>query len=308
MMKKLISALLAFILILALSVSIAAADPIDTKKESSLTLVYKFNEKYFEGLEIKTFKIAEVFEDGTFELCSPFDMMPVSIHGITTQEEWNIVTSTLASYAKADKLEPDAKAVTDENGTVKFEKLSPGMYLTLGAKMETENEITKFENFITVIPSEKPEGGHNYDVTAYPKCESFIPTVDEVTYKVVKQWADTGYTEKRPESVEIDILRDGELYKTERLSPENNWSLSWTCENDGAEWQAVERNVPEKYTVTVSTKVKTIIITNTYDDPDSSAPQTGDTLVLLPYILATGFAGGVIVIIAIWRKRTEEGK
>ncbi len=307
-MKKLISALLAFILIFALSVATLGANPIDTEKESSLTLTYKYNDKFFEGLEIKTFRIADAFEDGTFELCAPFDSMPVSIHGITTQSEWAVVTSTLASYAKADKLEPAAKALTDAEGTVKFENLTPGMYLTLAVKYETEEEITKFESFITVIPSSDSEGNHNYDVTAYPKCESFKPTVDEITYKIVKQWADTGYTDKRPAEIEIDILRDGEIYATEKLTSEGNWSYSWTCPNDGAEWQAVERNVPEKYTVTVTSKAKTIVITNTYADPDSSAPQTGDTLVLWPYILIMSFAGILTVAVAIWRKRTEEGK
>ena len=305
-MKKLISALFAFALIFSLTLTALAANPVGTDKESSLTLVYKHLDKYFEGLEIKTYRIADASEDGTFELCAPFDSMPVSIHGITTQAEWAVVTSTLASYAKADKLEPTAKAATDEKGTVKFEKLSPGMYLTLAVKYEAEEEITKFENFITVIPATDTEGNHNYDVTAYPKCESSKPTVDIITYKVVKLWADTGYTNKRPKEVKIDILRDGEIYATESLTAKNNWTYSWTCENDGAEWHAVERNVPDNYTVSVTSNGKTIIITNTYDSPDSSAPQTGDTFVLWPYILILGFCGGIILIIAIWRKRTEK--
>jgi len=309
-MKKLISLLLGCLLVAVLAVSgsvpALAAEPVDTDCPASLTLQYKYGGEYFEGLEIKTYRIADVFEDGTFELCAPFDSLPVSIHGITTQTEWKVITSTLAIFTVADELEPTLSALTDEEGFVKFENILPGMYLTLSQKVVTESQSTEFESFITVIPSPDEDGNHNYNVTAYPKCDARILTPDEIGYKAVKQWNDTGYTEKRPEFVNIDIYKDGVLQSTEKLSAENDWCYSWTAPDDGGVWQAVERSVPEGYTVTVSESGNTLIITNTYDYGDSDAPQTGDTLVMWPYILIMCLAGGTVITIAVYRKRTAK--
>lgn len=68
-MRKLISVLcgclaLSFFFV-ASPLTAYASTPIDLGKEASLTLQYRHNEMYFEGMEINTYQIAEVFSDGT---------------------------------------------------------------------------------------------------------------------------------------------------------------------------------------------------------------------------------------------------
>ena len=279
-----------------------AANPIDPTHDSSLTLHYQHNDHNFEGLSIKTFRVAEVFADGTYALCGDFKDYPVSIYSVTSQAEWKNITSTLVSYIVADRLVPTATQTTDKNGAVCFENLLPGMYLTLSVKAEEKSKITTFYDFLTVIPQQQDGEAHNYHVTSYPKCEVQAVTPKETEYKVVKQWKDSGQSKSRPESIEIEILKDGNLAHTQVLSAKNDWCFRWTAEADGGVWTAVERNVPKGYTVTVTQNGTTFLITNAKENT-SVPPYTGDSSVIWPYIVAMAVSGLVLVLLAIYRKR-----
>lgn len=289
-------------IILGLSLAALAVEPVDTEKSAALTVQYKRGEAFFEGLEIETYKIADVFEDGTFELCAPFADYPVNIHGITSQTEWKKIAETLAAFAAADKIEADLSAVTDGTGTVKFEDIKAGMYLTLSERVETEKDVTVFENFITVLPAMGEDEGLEYNVKAFPKCAEYEIKPVEKEYNVIKLWKDTA-PQKRPETVKIDILKNGELFASVVLSDENNWSHTWKAVDDNSNWQAVEREVPDGWTVTVEEKGDTIVVTNTSQYTENNAPQTGVVEVLWPYALAACFAGVVILMLAAVRKR-----
>ena len=305
-MKKFTNALSVFLaLIVALCLGANAfAVAIEPARKSSLTLQYKQGETCFGGVEIKTYRVAEVFEDGTYALCGDFADYPINIYGITSQTEWRGVTSALASYAVADSLSPTRIGTTDDSGMVKFSDILPGMYLTLSVRIETQEEIAIFESFLTVIPSPSDSREHNYDVTAYPKCEKYTPKPDPIEYKVVKQWQDNGHTEKRPDYIEVDIIKNGEIQYTERLSSSDNWSYSWQAEDDGSEWQAIERNIPSDYTVSIVKNGNIITITNICEAP-VNPPPTGDTTVIWHYVLILCLSGAVILVFAACRKRAE---
>ena len=304
-MKKAIYKLsVCLILAFALICSVSAAAPVDPERPSSLTLQYKSGEEYFEGLEVKTYRVADVYEDGTFELCGAFKDYPISIYGITTQAEWKTVAAALDAFAAGDSIAPDLTAVTDGEGKVAFENITAGMYLTIGIRVENEGVVTIFETFLTVVP-QITDGEHNYNVTAYPKHTVYEPAPDEVEYKVLKQWKDAGNTDARPEYVEVDILCDGEKIESKKLSAENNWSYSWSAPDNGAKWQVVERNVPEGYTVSVIEKGTSIVVTNTYENNVMPPPQTGDSLVIWHYVIPMALSGVVIIALALWRRRKE---
>ncbi|MBE6714006.1 MAG: Cna B-type domain-containing protein [Ruminococcaceae bacterium] len=307
-MRKAVFALLSIVFsavfIIAGTFAAFAAEPIDTERLSSLSLQYKQGEKLYGGLEIKAYRIADVFDDGTYALCDDFSEYPVNIYGITTQTEWRRIASTLAAYAVADKIEPHFSAVTDEEGRVAFSGLVPGMYLTLSVRALGDEGIAVFESFVTAVPY-PDESGHIYDVSAFPKCEEYIPAAGKTEHKVVKQWKDSGYTSKRPEFVTVDILKDGELFESVKLSEKNNWSYTWSAEDDGSVWQAVERDIPIDYTMTVVENQNTYIITNAVASNGEDAPQTGDTFVVWPYALGLAFSGGAVMIFAAARGKKE---
>ncbi len=276
------------ILLLSLSASIIAvnAAPVDMQKDLSLTLVYKHNNTFYDSLDIKIYRVADVQADYSFDLARPFASYPINIYKIQSQDEWRTVTKTLKSYIVADKITETAAGKTDKDGKVVFDSLRPGIYLTLGFRHRSGNYITEFEDSLIIIPRLNADESFSYDVTAYPKCDRWSvggggPKDPKTTYKVVKQWKDNGQSEKRAKSIKIDIFRNGVLKETVTLSSSNNWKYSWKTEDDGSEWTVIERDVPKDYTVGISESGTTFIITNTYDEdtpkpPDDNPPPEGE--------------------------------
>lgn len=309
MRKRIVAFLMLFAWLFAVGGATAlSAATVDTKAPSTLTLQYSRGGEAFEGVEVKIHRVADVFADGSFAFTAAFGSYPVRINGITTQAEWKTVTSTLESYITTDSIAPTYTAVTDKDGVVKLENLLPGLYLTESVRVEKEGKVTVFFTFLTALPGMDDSGERIYDVTAYPKSESWEPTPEETEYRVVKQWKDIGYESERPESVEVDIFKDGVLYSTQNLSPENDWSYSWKAPDDGSVWQVIERNIPENYTVTFTNNGNIFIITNEYitsGTEEPPPPRTGDTTVIWPYVIAMCISGGFILIVATRRKRNE---
>ena len=179
------------------------------------------------------------------------------------------------------------------------------MYLTQSVTVQDSERILTFEAFLTVVPYPQEDGSHNYDVTVVPKVRHHTPTPKPLEYKVVKQWKDLGNTQQRPQSVTVDILKDGVVQSTQILSADSDWCYSWTAPDDGSLWQAVERSIPQNYTVTVVSRDNTILITNVYE-VEQEPPKTGETTVLWPYMLLLCFSGGVLILLALWRMRKEQ--
>ena len=304
-MKKVISVFSALFILLsmAFAVTVNAANPIEPDRPASLTVQYTFKDTNFADLEINTYRIAEVFEDGTYALCDGFDHLQINIYGITEQSEWKAIAYTLASYIDADHIAPTYSATTDKDGCAVFENIKTGMYLTTEKKVVNGEEHITFENFITAVPSPSDEGEHLYDIKAFPKYSSYTPSKNEVEYKLIKQWKDTGVADLRPQTVTVDILKDGELHSSVTLSPENNWSYFWKATDDGSVWQAVERNISKDYLVTVEKAGYTFTVTNTCTQAPENAPQTGNTASYMPYLIIMSFSGLCIVLVALILKR-----
>ncbi len=303
-MKKFISLVLifaVFVLTLCTASVSALAVGVDPSIPSSLTIHYKNDGLSFEGVEVRTYHVAGINADTTLTLAGDFADYPINVNAITSNDEWLEITSTLVAYITADGIEPTYTAVTDENGTVCFENIPQGLYLTLSVTVESEELVTVFKDFLTIVPNYGDT--YVYDVVAYPKRYSYTPSPDEVEFKVVKQWKDNGYT-YRPESVDVLIYKNGELYSTQTLSSENNWCYSWIAPDDGSTWTAVEKEVPAEYTVTTVVNGNVITLTNTYDH-DPPPPQLGDTSVIWHYVLIAVASGIALILIATRRRKLD---
>ncbi len=310
-MKKLIALISVWLVLFSLILSAAtgyAANPIDVERPCSLSIEYSYSGEAFSGLEISTYKIADVLEDGTYILTETFADYSVNIYGITSQSEWKSVVSTLSSYIAADSIKPTYKAITNEKGCAEFAGIDAGMYLTLETKTTSGEAIITFESFLSVVPTPMDEGEHLYDVTSRPKCSSYTPTKAEIEYKIVKQWKDNGGSYGRPASVEIDVLKNGKVYTSVTLNAENNWSYSWKCEDDGSKWQAVERNISGDYKASVVYDGTSIVVTNTIQKTpvDPIPPQTNDINRTEPYIISMSVSGILLMLIALVMKRREQ--
>lgn len=303
----------ALLLCAALGASAGAADmsAVDLTRKCSLTVVYAGDGVPFEGLNIEIYRMAEL-ADGVYTLAGDFASYPVDISHVTTQAEWRTVAETLASYVVTDGLVPTAAKKTDENGEAVFTDLGVGMYLVLAKQHRHGHAEYLFEDFLAALPGIDGNGGLQYDVRAIPKYGQYMPAFEEAEYRVIKQWKDGGGAD-RPDSVAIEIYKDGVLQSTQSLSGDNNWSYAWKASDDGAVWTVKEPNVPHGYTVTTEKKDSMTFVVTNYREPteDSSdtetvTPKTGDTAVLWPYVLLIFFAGAVLAAAATRGRRVDE--
>lgn len=300
MIQRIIASCLA-LLCLLLPMQVQAAET-DTQRLCSLTLSYSKDGVGFEGLPVTLYRVADADPDGTFALISPFDAFPVNIYGITSQKEWQETASTLVAYITAQQVPATVTGVTDQAGEIRFTDLPTGLYLVRGIRTQNEKDVYVFSDFMIYLPTPQEDGSLNYDLHAKPKCQFSAPA-DE--YSVIKLWKDADDT-KRPQSITVDIYKNGELYDTVNLSESNGWYHQWS-DADNAEWHVIEQNVPDGYEVTISAQGTTFTILNTNPDAPPS-PETGNSFSIQWWILLLCIAGFAMVVLSLWGNKYEKAK
>ena len=285
--------------------SVSGMERVDVARKCSLALEYSRDGLGFSGLEIRIFRVAEMYEDGTYALVAPYSGFPVTIHGIRSQQEWREAANTLAAYIGSRQVPATKQAFTDESGKVAFSDLTTGIYLVMGVTAETEKATYTFENFCVFLPRPSSDGRMEYALEAKPKSE-YKPKpeeIKEIELKVTKLWKDTGYKSKRPKSVKVDILKDGVVQETVTLNSANNWTYTWKAPEDDSVWSAVEKDVPDAYKVTIDPKGTTITITNTRSSSGGDPPKTGDTFALRPWVMTMSLSGIALAVLGVLGKR-----
>lgn len=98
---------------------------------------------------------------------------------------------------------------------------------------------------------------------------------------VHKIWEDNGYPD-RPQSVEVNLLKNGEVVETVTLKDENQWTWTWDKLDETAQWTVEEAVVPEGYEVSYETEDNTVWITNymDYQPPVDPKPEPIDLTVV----------------------------
>ena len=287
------------------SLYVHAATPLDTDAKASLTGTSQKDGSSFSDLTVDIYRVAEAHPNGEFELIAPFSSYPVSIYDIMEQAQWTNVANTLHAYIVADRITPDAAAVTGADGVAAFTNLETGLYLVEEIVAENTDGTYVFNRFMVYLPTPQADGSYLYDVEACPKCVSFVPKTE---YKVSKLWQDAGHQDDRPLAVIVDIYKNGELRETMVLSAENNWSYTWyVSEEDRGGWSVAERPVGSMYTVTVQQNGSNFSIINTHTSvPDvPEPPKTGDTVNLMPYIVTMCMSGIVLMILGVYSRRRK---
>lgn len=295
--KKILGALLTVALLLSfVGLTAEAAGMVDTAQSGSLSLTYSYNGQAFSGIRIRIYRVASVSQFADFSLQGSFSQLPVEVNNIKSQDEWRQLASTLSSYVTSKAIACDSEAVTDRNGTVSFPSLPLGLYLVEGVRVEQENGYCQFDSFMLSLPNLDENDQWVYNVTAKPKSSFQEVKPKEITYTVNKLWKDQGFEHLRPQTVSVQLYRNGSLMETVTLSADNNWHYSWTTTDDGALWQVVEAAVPNGYRVTMEQKNTFFFVTNGYNDP-SEPPPTGDFSNIQVYLIIMCVAGmGLIAL------------
>lgn len=288
----------------------SAAEPISPTQNCTLTIAYGYDGKAFADVPVKLYKIADVSADFQYTLTSSFRNSNLVLNGVSAVSEWNVIRTTLESYIIANRIQPDASAVTNGEGRITFSAQKPGMYLAVPGEVIQSDAHYVFGSALIALPGLGTDGKWQYEITVTAKAEVLPPiSPDEVTeFKVLKLWKGDAGRKDRPKSVEVEIFRNGISYQTVVLSAEKNWSYSWKAPADNSRWCVMERNVPSGYKPTVEKKETSFILTNERhtDSPGNSPgnpPKTGDTSHILLYTVLMYVSGMALILLGVIRKR-----
>ena len=138
------------------------------------------------------------------------------------------------------------------------------MYLVCGRRYQDGDFTYDSEPFLISLPSLDGSDAWNYDVAVKCKGEGRENFPKTTTVKVLKVWQDAGGEANRPEQIEAQLLRDGEVYETVVLSDANNWRYRWSGLEADHSWSVIEKTVPKDYTLLISREGITFVLTNVY--------------------------------------------
>ena len=221
-----------------------------------------------------------------FTLTGDFAGYPVSLEDLDSSG-WRALAQTLDAYVGRDSLAPFKTAVTDAAGKAAFEHLPVGLYLVTGDRYEEGDHTYIPEAFMASLPGLGQETDEwIYDMTAACKYNSDQDSGEDgsLSRKVLKVWNDDGHESKRPESIRVQLLKDGQVYDTVTLNAENNWRHTWSDLDKDSNWEVTEYDTPSGYTVSVDRQGITFVMTNTRrggggggdDDDDGGGGGGGD--------------------------------
>lgn len=259
------------LVVICSNISTFAISSIDVNQKTSLNIEYKIEDKAIEGIEFKLYRVADVSSVGNFSLVEDFEKYSVSFDGLTNSG-WTDMANMLADYVSRDNLDYLMIGKTDSNGKLVFSNCSVGMYLVIGNKHTLGNYNYVPEPFLISLPTlDKNVDDWVYDVFSEPKSNGTKKPSSggssgssRVSYTAKKVWEDN--VSNRPNSIEIELLRDGKVYDTVVLNEENKWQKTWSNLSNNYSWSIVEKEVPDGYIVGIKRSGTTYIITNTLED------------------------------------------
>lgn len=266
------------------SLPVSAYTGINIQKPASLGIHFGSEGISFPGVTFRLYKVADMSEGAVFTLTGEFADYPVQLEGVDGIN-WRDMAETLSAYVIKDKIPSLKEGITDGDGQLEFLDLEVGLYLLLGEDYVGDIYVYSPMPQLFLLPYQMESDVWEYNVILAPKAEILYTGPNEETSRnVIKIWDDSGYTDKRPDKVKVQLLQDGEVYDTVTLSRYNNWKHTWEALPAGHKWNVVEVNVPEAYKVKVSKNNKTFTITNTYDKNEYAGsnpvqtPVSGTTL------------------------------
>ena len=276
--RKRTLALLATVLCLLTSVA-QAAGSIDLTRKPTLTLTYRDGKTALSGAKFSIYRVADADETGELTVRSEFDEFDLDIRG-KNDRRWREMAQTLESYVLRREFTPTDSGKTDKTGMLTFptqgKTLAAGLYLVIGERHTQGGNDYDAEPFFALLPTQDLENNEwVYDVSANVKFgKTPVPDDgDTVTRKVLKVWDDDGAEDSRPQEITVELLRNGKVYDTVKLSEKNNWRYTWLDLDADARWSVTEKTV-SGYTVSITREGITFVVTNTKKPDRTDTPDT----------------------------------
>lgn len=242
--------------------------------DKTITLICRQDGTILSGMEWKLYRVGE--RDGS-EIAFVPALSGYSMDlGDLSPDTIDTAAKTVESYLIAAGVQPIAQGKTGTAGELAFGGLENGLYLADGKNLQV-GETCYFPSTMLI---EIRDADASVDYDAYPKFYFTLLSGDEKKLTVKKVWNDDDNRyQKRPDSLTVDLYKDGALNKTATLNEENSWTYSWTALDDGAEWTVAERDIPVPYKVMIDYNSTQFVIQNSDSETaeTTAPPGTGTT-------------------------------
>ena len=302
---------------------------IETDAQTYLIVRYQFQGQAIPGATFNIWRVADVDAYCEFTAINEFaDCEYTQNLNDNDQAAWKAMAHNLKPWVAKQGIEPYRTGQTDAvNGDIVFSKdnenmLEPGLYLLVGEPPATVGDYTYSCAPAMMYLPEINADFNNWDygtkdnpVIIKPKGERGDEPDVDTRLKVIKIWQDYGYTDKRPEEISVELLKNGRVDRRAILSKKNDWR--YTFENlpvyeDGKlnEWDLDEVYFDDNYRSEITREGITYIVKNIYTgelppgDPTPLLPNTG--LLWWPVPVLAGLGVLFITLGAGKRRKAEE--
>lgn len=239
MRRKWILLCMIALLVLSCSVPVFAQD-FDGDRTGSITvtLIEQDEKQPIPGAEFDVYRVASVgrSSDGklTYSYVEDFRNCQIPL-------EDPELAGKLSAFV-AENPVPAERIVTDADGVAACGDLELGLYLV--KQVGQVEGFTACTPFLVTVPIQD-ETGFVYDVNATPKTD----IVRLVSVTVRAQW-NTDDPSQIPESVTVELLCDGVMVKSARLSRSNNWQVTYDNMPASDAYSILEAPVPQGFIAT----------------------------------------------------------
>ena len=258
------------------------------------------------GVTLKIYKIADISDTCRLTAVAPFNAAPFDqVTGLKSENINDLVQTddsknarsasnlayTLSTLIEENKTTPTKTVELGDAKAAQVTDLGTGMFLAIPERTleddETDERYIYMPNLF-FLPSElSDDGTYNYTANVTVKAvPDDNPYKDPLMVKIVKIWDDDEDSAgKRPTSIKVHLLEDGEQYETIELKEDNGWTYQKEGLDAEKKWTVVEDedSIPDGYSYEMeeiqkdNEAIYTYTITNTYNPPDNPPPTTTTT-------------------------------
>lgn len=283
-LHRTISALILSILIVLAMIpvsSVYGAEAIDITESVYLTLNCRYGDKPVQGKTFNAYRLADVDKYGRITPIDDYEYFNLGILG-RDDESWRATAAALESYVLANNIKADGKAVSDENGIARFERLEQGLYLVIDSRMTMGNVRYEISPVIVQLPmADTDTNSWKYNVTSDVKGEIIPvspsqPDSQYIDITVTKGWEDNDDEYKvRPSEVRVYLLKEGDVIDQAVLNRENNWKHTWKYLDKRYSYTVAE-DIVECYSPQLEREGYEFALINTYYDSSIEPGPSGD--------------------------------
>jgi len=286
MRNKVISVCLIAVLFIALPITAYAQD-LDFSQRGSIrvTLLEKSGASPVVGAELSIYHVATVALNSTGNLSYTYNEPFEDCGAALNDPELAIKLEQFLSAHSVTAI----KAVTDSQGTARCAELPLGLYFV--RQTNTVEGFAPCKPFLVTIPL-LSDGVYHYDVEATPKTE-----VVKLTSITIKKVWNTDKTSKIPDSVTVQLFRNGNIVETATLDPQNQWQVTFPNMPESDDYSVQEVDILQDFTVTYTQKGYNFTVTNT-----AALIQTGQLTWPIPVF---AFIGVVLLMLGTVILRKE---